>query len=139
MALQVSNEHRDEQSLRMFTPLSISAIQYMLLMVVGHPSVGPDRPALIQQVQSVTSTKCTSSTAGILVDLVVGDGASKAEARSMRLSGIDLEIDGLANGACLIVFVDDGLINALELATYGENLPPDWSSRVRGIRMDKRL
>jgi hypothetical protein len=109
------------------------------MFAAGHPTVGRDRYALVQQVLGITAIKYTISTAGAYVQLTIQGDSIGTDTRRMRLSGIDLVIEGLSNGACLVVFVDDGLLNCLELATYGENLPTDWHCRVQGIKINKNL
>ncbi len=78
---------------------------------------------LREQASRVSVSKRTYSTAGEYVDLAVPSDVELVAPTDIIFQDIELEFDGVQDGAAILLFVENGRLSFIEFATYGGEWP----------------
>lgn len=78
---------------------------------------------LRSQASQVAVSNRTYSTAGEYVDLILPQGVETVSPSDFILQDIELQFEGVADGAAILLYVRDGRLSLLEFATYGVDWP----------------
>jgi hypothetical protein len=62
---------------------------------------------------------------GVFVTLSIPASAPKVDPPRLTIGDIALEVEGVQNGAGVVLFVNDGLLDLVEIYTYNDRWPED--------------
>lgn len=80
---------------------------------------------LRKQASRVAVSKRTYSTAGEYVDLVVPQDVELVSPAELILQDIEIEFEGVKDGAAILLYVEQGRLSCIEFATYGAEWPEE--------------
>jgi hypothetical protein len=78
---------------------------------------------LRNQASRVSVSKRTYSAAGEYIDLAVPNDVELATPTDIILQDIELEFEGVKDGAAILLYVENGKLSFIEFATYGVEWP----------------
>jgi hypothetical protein len=102
-----------------FTPLENATISWLLA------GDDPVLENLRSQFASSYVQEREFTGVGAFVTLSVPASAPKVDPPRLRIGDVALEVEGVKNGAGVVLFVNDGLLDLLEIYTYDDIWPED--------------